>query len=212
MFYEAVCHIENARFLLREINNLRRHAFFAFRLDGGCAIGERFLDERNDVGLGLVLVALRIFCCRRLLPHDGIGEEIVCSCRMQQLLCEAALRRRGLEVVFVLRKILGHGDEFAANLVPGIQHDLQFGVGSLTAASFFIASWAWAGNANASRTIARNGILFISFSTIEFRESKLQLLISPASAPQQPQQVYRVSGSSPLIDRYFSRSPWVHFQ
>jgi hypothetical protein len=39
------------------------------------------------------------------------------------------LRRRGLEVVFVLRKILGHGDEFAANLVPGIQHDLQFGVG-----------------------------------------------------------------------------------
>src|SRR5262245_25532419 len=39
-----------------------------------------------------------------------------------------------------------------------------------------------------------------------------QLLISPASAPQQPQQVYRVSGSSPLIDRYFSPSPWVHFQ
>src|SRR5258708_2512292 len=120
---------QKARVLVSEINNLRRQAFFAFRLEGGCAIGEGFLDERNDVGLGLVLVALGIFCCRRLLPHDGIGEEIVCSCRMQQLLCEAALRRRGLEVVFVLRKILGHGDEVAANLVPGIQHDLQFGVG-----------------------------------------------------------------------------------
>src|ERR1700688_5009952 len=55
------------------------------------------------------------------------------------------------------------------------------GSAGLTAAYFFIASWAWAGNANASRTIARNGILFISFSTIEFRKLKLQLLISPAA-------------------------------
>ena len=47
---------------------------------------------------------------------------------------------------------------------------------------------------------------------VEFRESKLPLLISPAPTPQQPRQVYRVSRSSPLIDRYSSRSPWVHFQ
>src|SRR5205807_9537394 len=79
-------------------------------------------------------------------------------------------------------------------------------------ASFFIASWAWAGNANASRTIARNGILFISFSTIEFRESKRQLLISPAPALQQLPQFYRVSQPSPRIDRSLLRSPWVHFQ
>src|SRR5215831_16880848 len=105
MFDEAVCYVENARFLATVYDSLHQ-AFFAFRLDGGCAICEGFLDERNDVGLGLVLVALGIFCCRRLLPRDGIGEEIVCSCRMQQLLCEAALRRRGLEVVFVLGKIL----------------------------------------------------------------------------------------------------------
>src|SRR6476646_2063500 len=76
MFDEAVCNVENARFLVIEINNLRRQAFFAFRLDGGCAVVEGFLDERNDVGLGLVLVALGIFCCRRLLPHDGIGEVV----------------------------------------------------------------------------------------------------------------------------------------
>jgi hypothetical protein len=45
------------------------------------------------------------------------------------------------------------------------------------------------------------------------QEVKLKtLLISPASALQQQQQVYRVSGSSPLIDRYLSRFPWVHFQ
>src|ERR1700749_2666138 len=53
------------------------------------------------------------------------------------------------------------------------------GSAGLTAASFFIvsffiASWAWAGNANASRTIARNGIFFISFSTIEFSQSKFR--------------------------------------
>src|SRR5262249_38068691 len=78
--------------------------------------------------LGFVLVALGIFCCRRLLPHHGLGEEIVCSCRMHQLLCEAALRRRGLEVVFVLRKILCHGDEFAATLVPRVRHGLQLWV------------------------------------------------------------------------------------
>jgi hypothetical protein len=41
---------------------------------------------------------------------------------------------------------------------------------------------------------------------------KRQLPISPALARQSPQQVYRVSGSSPPFDRYFSRSPWVHFQ
>ena len=35
--------------------------FFAFRLEGGRAIGEGFLDERNDVGIGFVLVPLRTF-------------------------------------------------------------------------------------------------------------------------------------------------------
>ena len=57
MLDDAVCNVDNARFLLRVINNLRHQAIFAFRLDRGCAIGEGFLDERNDVGLGLVLVA-----------------------------------------------------------------------------------------------------------------------------------------------------------
>jgi hypothetical protein len=42
--------------------------------------------------------------------------------------------------------------------------------------------------------------------------SELQLLISPELAPQQLQQVYRVTGSSPLLARYSLRSPWFHFQ
>ena len=49
MFDDAVCNVDNARFLLRVINNLRHQAFVAFRPDGGCAIGEGLLDERNDV-------------------------------------------------------------------------------------------------------------------------------------------------------------------
>jgi hypothetical protein len=49
---------------------------------------------------------------------------------VQQLLCEAAFGAAcRLEVVFVLGKILGHRRQLAANLVPGIQHDLQFRVG-----------------------------------------------------------------------------------
>src|SRR5690242_11304500 len=40
----------------------------------------------------------------------------------------------------------------------------------------------------------------------------LALLISPALASQQLRQLYRVSRSSLPIARYFSRSPWVHFQ
>src|SRR5947199_3447476 len=98
MFDESVCYVENARLLVSEINNLRREAFFAFRLDGGGSVGNGFLYECEDIRLCFVLVALRIFCCLRLLPHDGIGEEVVRSCRVQQLLCEAALRRRRLEV------------------------------------------------------------------------------------------------------------------
>jgi hypothetical protein len=44
------------------------------------------------------------------------------------------------------------------------------------------------------------------------RSSKLQLLISPALAPQQLRQLYRVSDSSPLLPRSFLRTPWCHFQ
>src|SRR6478609_11913792 len=131
---------------------------------------------------------------------------------MQQLLGE--LRCAGVGLKSYLSS--GKSSAIAVSLRPMSfqESSTTFNSGSagLTASSFFIASWAWAGKANARRTIARNGILFISFSTIEFCESKLQHLISPASAPQQLPQVYRVSGSSPLIDRYFSRSPWVHFQ
>ena len=42
--------------------------------------------------------------------------------------------------------------------------------------------------------------------------SKGQLPISPAPARQQLPRSYRVSGSSPPIDRSLLRSPWFHFQ
>jgi hypothetical protein len=149
MFDDAVCDVENTRFLITVYYSLHQ-AFFAFRLDGGCAIGEGFLDERNDVGLGLVLVALGIFCCLRLLPRDGIGEEIV----------------RSSAIAVSLRPISFQESSTTFNS----------GSAGLTAASFFIASWAWAGNANASRTIARNDILFISFSTIGFPNQSFSFL------------------------------------
>src|ERR1039457_7483127 len=76
MLDDAVGNVEHARFLPGVIHNLRHQAFVAFRLDRGCAIGEGLLDERNDVGLGLVLLALRIFCRGRLLPRRRIREVV----------------------------------------------------------------------------------------------------------------------------------------
>src|SRR6476469_7467642 len=50
------------------------------------------------------------------------------------------------------------------------------GSAGLTASSFFIGSWAWAGNAHASRTIARNGILFISSPRLSFANQSFSFL------------------------------------
>jgi len=101
---------------------------------------------------------------------------------VQQLLGEAPLRGCRLEVILSS----GKSSASAVSLRPiSFQESsttFDSGSAGLTAASFFIVSWAWAANANASRTIARNGVLFISSSTIEFRELKLQFLISPAPA------------------------------
>ena len=71
------------------------------------------------------------FAAKRLAkaPRRAVGERAEEKVRKMEERAYSAERRRELEVVFVLRKILGHGDEFAANLVPGIQLDLQFGVG-----------------------------------------------------------------------------------
>src|ERR1700685_2877412 len=105
--------------------------------------------------------------------------------------CTAKLRSAGVGLKSYLSS--GKSSAIAVSLRPISfqESSTTFTSGSAgLAASFFIASWAWAANANATRTIAINGSLFISFSKIEFRESNLQLLISPASAPQQLQQLY----------------------
>src|SRR5579872_1751896 len=92
--------------------------------------------------------------------------------------CSAKLRSAGVGLKSYLSS--GKSSAIAVSLRPMSFHEssttFDSGSAGLTVASFFIASWAWRGNANAMRTIARNGIFFISFSTIEFRKSKLSFL------------------------------------
>src|SRR5580698_4735802 len=92
--------------------------------------------------------------------------------------CSAKLRCAGVGLKSYLSS--GKSSAMAMSLRPTSfqESSTTFNSGSagLTAASFFIASWAWAGNANASRAIARNDIVFISFSTIEFRNQSFSLL------------------------------------
>jgi hypothetical protein len=44
---------------------------------------------------------------------------------VQKAIGKGALGRSGLEVVLVFGKIFGHGDELAADLVPGLEHGLR---------------------------------------------------------------------------------------
>ena len=61
-------------------------ALLAFGFDGGSAVGIRLLHEGDDVGLGLVLITLGIFCGGRLLTDDRVDEEIVGAGDVEQLL------------------------------------------------------------------------------------------------------------------------------
>src|ERR1700733_232723 len=101
--------------------------------------------------------------------------------------CSAKLRCAGVGLKSYLSS--GKSSAMAMSLRPTSfqESSTTFASGSagLTAASFliasffiesFMASWACAGNAHASRTIARNGIVFISFSTIEFRKQSFRFL------------------------------------
>src|SRR5205085_4298244 len=119
MLNEAIGHVANPELLMREgVNDEIGHTLVAFGLDRGGAIGKGFLHERDHVGLGLVLIAFGIFAGWRLLAHYRIGEVVVGSCRVQQLLGEAALGGCGLHVVLVFGKVFGHSGELAADIVP----------------------------------------------------------------------------------------------
>src|SRR4029077_13040910 len=112
VFDKAVGEIVDARLLMGEgIDHQIVHSLVTFGLYCSGAIGEGFLDEGDDVGLGLVLIALGIFLGGRLLAQREVGEEIVRSGSVKQLFGKAALGGSGFEVVFVFGKILGHGDE-----------------------------------------------------------------------------------------------------
>ena len=71
MLDESVGHVGDAELLVSErIFDEIAHSFVAFGLDGGGAVSKRFLHEGDDVGLGLVLIAFRVFACGRFLSHD----------------------------------------------------------------------------------------------------------------------------------------------
>ena len=132
MLDEAVGQVVNARLLVGEgIDEQVGHSFIAFGLDGGGAVGEGFLHKGDDVGFGFVDGAFGVLIHFGFVSADGVGEEIVCAGGVQELFGEAALGGRGFEVVFVLGKIFGHGDEFAANIVPGVEQGLRRAVRGL---------------------------------------------------------------------------------
>src|SRR5207248_631274 len=74
---------------------------------------------------------------RRLLPHGGVGEKIICVGHMQKLLGEAALGGRGLEIIFVLGKVFSHSGELPADVVPRVEYDLGRRIGRLDGSVFF---------------------------------------------------------------------------
>ena len=122
VFDEAVGGVDDPELLVRKrIDEGIVQAFVSFGLDGGGAVGEGFLNEGDDVGLGLVLVALGVFRSWRLLACRRIDEEVIRPGSVQELLGEAALGGGGFEVVFIFWEIFGHGDELAADVVPGIK-------------------------------------------------------------------------------------------
>src|SRR5579864_7682510 len=119
---EFVGIIEDPNLLVSEgIDDGIGESLVAFGLDGGGSVGEGLLNEGDDFGLGLELVALRVFLGGRLLANHVIDEVVVGSGGVQQLLGETALGGIGFEVVFIFGKIFGHGDELAADVVPGVE-------------------------------------------------------------------------------------------
>ena len=79
-----------------------------------CCVG--LLDVSHNVGFGFeVFTGLVIDW---LFPQCDIDKQVVGTCHVQQLLGKAFLRLSRLEIVVVLGEILGHGDEFASDLVP----------------------------------------------------------------------------------------------
>lgn len=91
---------------------------------------------------------------------------------------DAALCGCGLEGVLVL----GHRRQLAADLISGIEHYFRFRLCRFNGCIFLHRVLGIGRKCEGERTIARNGVLFISSSTIEFRESTLPLPIFRAHA------------------------------
>src|SRR5256885_186609 len=102
-----------------------RQAFVALGLNRSRAIFYAFLYERHHIGLGLIVFPLGIFFGGRLLPQQGFREIVHGVRDVQQPLREAPHALHRPEVVFVLREILGHGNQLPANFVPLREHHLR---------------------------------------------------------------------------------------
>src|SRR5579872_95584 len=132
VFDEGVGPVRDADLLVSEgVDDQVVHTFIAFGFDGGSPIGEGFLDVSYDLGLGFVDGAAGIFIDLLFFAIGGVGEVIGGAGGMQELLGERAFGGRGLEIVFVFWEVLGHGDEFAADIVPGVEDDFGWAVGGL---------------------------------------------------------------------------------
>ena len=95
-----------------------------------------FLHEGDHVGVGLELIAFGILVDGVFLPVTEIGEVIVGSGGVEQLLGETALGGSRLHVVLVFGEILGHVDELAADVVPAVEHDFGRTVGRFDGSVF----------------------------------------------------------------------------
>src|SRR5579884_3902530 len=109
MFDQAVSGIDHANMLMRErIDNGVVQSLLPLALDGARPISKGLFYECDYVSFGLVLISFGIFLSRCFFSHNRIDEVVVRSRGMKQLLGEATLRGRRLEVIFVFRKIFRH--------------------------------------------------------------------------------------------------------
>jgi hypothetical protein len=93
-----------------------------FCFDGSSAIGKRFLDVSDQLGLALEPGARRIFFAGRFLANGEIREVIIRGGGMDEALGESARAGLGFEVELGLGEIFGHGDKLSADFIPLQKH------------------------------------------------------------------------------------------
>src|SRR6266849_5038182 len=101
-------------------------AGIALLLDQGRPVGDGLLDEFHHIGFRLINVARRVV---RVLAEVGThvrsgnpaDQIVIDGSDVQKILGKGALAFLYLEIVFVFRKILGHGYQPIADVVPPLE-------------------------------------------------------------------------------------------